>query len=134
MTRNPVSSDLLSKTASFALGSLFFVGWLSANGAPPQEPGEIYSKAFCAFNAYQYEEALRDLDAVDACATLPKDKAEALNLRGVILMRQYEYESAEVALEKAIEIQPDFSNATFNLAEISGELRHRGRDAAASPV
>jgi Flp pilus assembly protein TadD len=118
LTRNPVSSDLLSKTASFALGSLLLVGWLSANGAPAQEVGEIYGKAFGEFNAHQYEEALQDLETVDARATLPKDKAEALNLRGVILMRQCEYESAELVLARAIEIQPNFWNATFNLAEI----------------
>ena len=131
MTRNPISSDLLSKTARFALGSLFFAGWLSANGASPEEPGEIYGKAFRAFNADQYEEALRDLDAVDAGATRDGDKAEALNLRGVILTRQYQYESAEAALQKAIEIQPHFWNAIFNLAEIPflkrdwPEARHR---------
>jgi tetratricopeptide (TPR) repeat protein len=118
LTRNPVSSDLLSKTASFALGSFILVGWLSANGAQPQEVGEIYGKAFGEFDADRYEEALQDLDTVDARATLPKDKAEALNLRGVILMRQCEYESAELVLERAIEIQPNFWNATFNLAEI----------------
>jgi len=118
LIRNLFSSDLLSKTASVAVGSLLFVGWLPANGAPPQEIGAIYAQAFREFNAHQYEEALKDLDAVDARATLPMDKAEALNLRGVVLMRQCEYESAEVVLQRAIEIQPNFWNAIFNLAEI----------------
>ena len=113
----------------------------------------IYAKAFCEFKADHYDEALKDLDAVDARATLPMDKAEALNLRGVVLMRQCEYESAEVVLQRAIEIQPSFWNATFNLAEIpflkrdwpearrrfeamiaGSPRRDRGRDAAASPI
>src|SRR3977135_997011 len=44
--------------------------------------------------------------------------ATSQNLRGVILMRQAQYDQAEVALQKALATDPKFWNARFNLAEI----------------
>ena len=75
----------------------------------------MYDKAFREFNAHNYSQALKELDAIDARQS---DLAESQNLRGVILMRQAEYDQAEVALEKALATDPKFWNARFNLAEI----------------
>jgi tetratricopeptide (TPR) repeat protein len=75
----------------------------------------MYDKAFREFNAANYVEAVKELDAIDA---RQPDLAESQNLRGVILMRRAEYDQAEAALQKALAIDPKFWNARFNLAEI----------------
>lgn len=75
----------------------------------------MYDKAFREFNAASYPQALKELDAIDA---RQPDLAESQNLRGVILMRQAEYDQAEAALQKALATDPKFWNARFNLAEI----------------
>jgi len=75
----------------------------------------MYDKAFREFNASNYPQALKELDAIDA---RQPDLAESHNLRGVILMRQAEYDQAEAALQKALATDPKFWNARFNLAEI----------------
>ena len=75
----------------------------------------MYDKAFREFNINNYPQALKELDAIDA---RQPDLAESQNLRGVILMRQADYDQAEVALQKALATDPKFWNARFNLAEI----------------
>src|SRR5205814_4233339 len=62
-----------------------------------------------------FSEALKRLDEIDA---RQPDVAESHNLRGVILMRQANYDQAEAALQEAVRIDPKFWNARFNLAEI----------------
>ncbi|MBA3777491.1 MAG: tetratricopeptide repeat protein, partial [Betaproteobacteria bacterium] len=108
----------VKKAARLASSFLFFPGCLAATDTPPAEIVAIYDKAFREFNAKCYEKALKELDTFDALATRPEDKAESLNLRGVVLSRQREYDGAEVALRKAIAIEPEFWNARFNLAQI----------------
>ncbi|MEY2518924.1 MAG: hypothetical protein QOF24_683 [Verrucomicrobiota bacterium] len=86
------------------------------NVAPTKaELESMYDKAFREFNASNYAQALKDLDAIDA---RQPDLAESQNLRGVILMRQAQYDPAEAALQKALATDPKFWNARFNLAEI----------------
>lgn len=75
----------------------------------------MYDKAFREFNASNYAQALKELDGIDA---RQPDLAESQNLRGVILMRQAQYDQAEAALQKALATDPKFWNARFNLAEI----------------
>lgn len=75
----------------------------------------MYDKAFREFDANNYAQALKDLDAIDA---RQPELAESQNLRGVILMRQQDYQNAETALRKALAADPKFWNARFNLAEI----------------
>ena len=95
---------------------LVFSSFAATNVAPTKAELEaMYDKAFREFNAANYEQALKDLDAIDA---RQPDLAESQNLRGVILMRQANYEQAEVALQKALAADPKFWNARFNLAEI----------------
>jgi len=76
----------------------------------------MYDKAFRAFDAANYNDALTALDAIDA---RQPDLAESLNLRGVVYMRQGKYDRAEATLRKALSIEPKFWNAGFNLAEIA---------------
>ncbi len=100
------------------MSCFLIAGRVWGDDVPQQGVGELYEQAFREFNAHHYAETLHQLDAIDACATLPREKAEALNLRAVVLMRQYEYEAAEMVLRRAIEFQPQVANAIFNLAEI----------------
>ena len=95
---------------------LVLSSFAATNVAPTKaELESMYDKAFREFNANNYPQALKELDAIDA---RQPDLAESQNLRGVILMRQADYDQAEVALQKALATDPKFWNARFNLAEI----------------
>ena len=95
---------------------LFFSSFAATNVAPTKAELEaMYDKAFREFNANNYTQALKELDAIDA---RQPDLAESQNLRGVILMRQANYDQAEASLQKALATDPKFWNARFNLAEI----------------
>jgi Flp pilus assembly protein TadD len=95
---------------------LVLSSFAATNVAPTKaELESMYDKAFREFNAANYPQALKELDAIDA---RQPDLAESQNLRGVILMRQSEYDQAEAALQKALATDPKFWNARFNLAEI----------------
>jgi tetratricopeptide (TPR) repeat protein len=98
------------------------LGWFAANSfaadnvAPTRaELEEMYNAAYKAFDSKKFSEALKQLDAIDA---RQPDLAASKNLRGVILMRQGNYDQAEAALQEAARIDPKFWNAGFNLAEI----------------
>jgi tetratricopeptide (TPR) repeat protein len=108
---------------------LVFSSLAATNVAPSRsELEEMYNKAFRDFEANNFPDALKELDAIDA---RQPDLAESQNLRGVILMRQGIYDKAEAALQEAVRIDPKFWNARFNLAEIPflerdwTEARHR---------
>jgi predicted Zn-dependent protease len=99
-----------------AIAILVFSSVAANNVAPSKSELEsMYDKAFRAFDANNFPEALKELDAIDA---RQPDLAESQNLRGVIFMRQGIYDKAEAALYRAIELDPKFWNARFNLAEI----------------
>jgi tetratricopeptide (TPR) repeat protein len=88
----------------------------ATNVAPTKAELEaMYNRAFREFSAANYDQALKELDAIDA---RQPDLAESQNLRGVIQMRQAQYDQAEAALQKALATDPKFWNARFNLAEI----------------
>src|SRR5438477_8335488 len=95
---------------------LVLSSFAATNVAPTKaELESMYDKAFREFNANNFPQALKELDAIDA---RQPDLAESQNLRGVSLMRQAQYDQAEVALQKALATDPKFWNARFNLAEI----------------
>jgi Flp pilus assembly protein TadD len=95
---------------------LVLSSFAATNVAPTKaELESMYDKAFREFNANNFPQALKELDAIDA---RQPDLAESQNLRGVVLMRQADYDQAEVALQKALATDPKFWNARFNLAEI----------------
>src|SRR6266576_2869458 len=99
-----------------AIAALAF-GTIAANNVAPTnaELETMYDKAFRAFDAANYVQALKELDAIDA---RKPDLAASQNLRGVIYMRQGLYDKAEAALLEAGRLDPKFWNARFNLAEI----------------
>src|SRR6516225_6899473 len=99
-----------------AITALGLTSFAADNVAPTKaELEDMYNTAYRAFDAGKFPEALKQLDAIDA---RQPDLAAAKNLRGVILMRQGNYDQAEAALTEAARIDPKFWNARFNLAEI----------------
>ena len=99
-----------------AIAALGLTSFAADNVAPTKaELEDMYNTAYRAFDAGKFPEALKQLDAIDA---RQPDLAASKNLRGVILMRQGNYEQAEAALTEAAKIDPKFWNARFNLAEI----------------
>src|SRR3954463_1241797 len=99
-----------------AIAALGLTSFAADNVAPTKaELEEMYNTAYRAFDAGKFPEALKQLDAIDA---RQPDLAASKNLRGVILMRQGNYEQAEAALTEAARIDPKFWNARFNMAEI----------------
>ena len=105
------------KILKFAAVSLLVFGTIAANDVAPSnsELEAMYDKAYRAFDAAKYTEALKQLDAIDA---RKPDLAASQNLRGVVYMRQGLYDKAEAALSEARGLDPKFWNARFNLAEI----------------
>src|SRR5213595_3342540 len=104
---------ILKITAVVALALSSFA---AENVAPTKtELEDMYNKAFHEFDANNFPQALKELDAIDA---RQPDLAASQNLRGVVLMRQGIYDKAEAALLEANRIDPKFWNARFNLAEI----------------
>src|SRR5437588_1800431 len=101
----------------FATITVLVFSSFAANNVAPTKAGlrSLYDKGFREFNAANYPEALKQLDAIDARQS---ELEESQNLRGVILMRQANYDQAEAALQKALAADPKFWNARFNLAEI----------------
>jgi tetratricopeptide (TPR) repeat protein len=106
----------MTAVAALALGS-FAANLFAADNvaATRAELEEMYNAAYKAFDSNKFSEALKQLDAIDA---RQPDLAASKNLRGVILMRQGNYDQAETALQDAARIDPKFWNAHFNLAEI----------------
>src|SRR5437868_11405184 len=105
------------KIRKIAAVAVLVLGSLAADNVAPSkaELEAMYDKAFRAFDANNFPEALKELDAIDA---RQPDLAESQNLRGVIMMRQGIYDKAEGALREALRIDSKFWNARFNLAEI----------------
>ncbi|HEX4653327.1 MAG TPA: tetratricopeptide repeat protein [Candidatus Udaeobacter sp.] len=106
----------MAALTALVIGLLATTSFAADNVAPTKaELEEMYNAAYRAFDTNNFPEALKQLDAIDA---RQPDLAAAKNLRGVILMRQGDYDKAESALQEASRIDPKFWNARFNLAEI----------------
>src|SRR6266566_2509987 len=106
----------MAAVAALVVGSFAANLFAADNVAPTKaELEEMYNAAYKAFDSNKFPEALKQLDAIDA---RQPDLAASKNLRGVILMRQGNYDQAETALQDAARIDPKFWNARFNLAEI----------------
>src|SRR6516162_169532 len=106
------------KFGTFAAIAVLVLGSLAADNVAPSkaELDAMYNNAMRAYNANNFPEALKQLDAIDA---RQPDLAGSQNLRGVIMMHQGIYDKAEAALNEALRINPKFRNARFNLAEIA---------------
>ena len=129
---------MVTKAGESAAIFFLVLSSFAANVVAPttSELEDMYSAAAQELDAGHYREALKKLDAIDA---RQPDMAAAQNLRGVAWMRLAEYRKAETALRKAREIDPDFWEARFNLAEVPfltqdwTEARRRFTALAAEP-
>jgi tetratricopeptide (TPR) repeat protein len=74
----------------------------------------MYQQANAAYQAGDYAGAYRLLDAAEK---LKPDQADGWNLRGVILLKQKEFDKAEAAFTRSVEIDPNLWAAQFNQAE-----------------
>lgn len=94
------------------------LGCVAADIVAPtkSELAALYRKATTEAAAHHYAAALDTLAILDA---RQPDLAMVENLRGVIYLRQGEEARATKALERALEIDPQFWAARFNLADIS---------------
>lgn len=127
------------KIRKFVAITVLVLSSFAANNVAPSkaELEAMYDKAFREFDANNFAEALKNLDAIDA---RQPDLAESQNLRGVILMREGIFDKAEAALHEALRIDSKFWNARFNLAEIPflqknwAEARKRFEELLASNV
>ena len=129
---------MVTKAGESAAIFFLVLSSFAANVVAPttSELEDMYSAAAQELDAGHYRESLKKLDAIDA---RQPDMAAAQNLRGVAWMRLAEYGKAETALRKAREIDPDFWEARFNLAEVPfltqdwTEARRRFTALAAEP-
>src|SRR5438093_7138157 len=82
------------KILQFAAIPLLVFGTIAANDVAPSnsELEAMYDKAYRAFDAANYVQALKELDAIDA---RKPDLAASQNLRGVVYMRQGLYDKAQ---------------------------------------
>ena len=74
-----------------------------------------YDHAISAYKAGSYDQPLASLDELEGSNLKPPVRAEVRNLRAIILIREYYYETAQKTLEQALEFAPSPSNAKFNL-------------------
>jgi len=107
---------LVAKALGFSLLALCIVP--SALCAD-EEVIAAYDQAMSDYKAANYEQALKDLDQLETFDLEPSVRAESLNLRAVILMRQANYQAAESTLRSALELVPFLANAKFNLGQVS---------------
>ncbi len=98
--------------------SLLILGCVATNALQPARSETLYDQAMAEFRSGNYQQALADLENIDGLTAAAEVKAELFNLRGVILMRQCEYEGAEIVLRRGLDLNPRLWNADFNLAEI----------------
>ena len=107
---------LLAKAVTLSMFVLLSVRFAHAAEAKIEA---TYDQAISAYNAGSYDQALKYLDSLEALDLKPSTRAEARNLRAIILMRECDYDAAEVTLHQSLELAPSLSNAKFNLGEIS---------------
>src|ERR1700680_3294161 len=91
------------KMRKFTAITVLVLSSFAANNVAPSkaELEAMYDKAFREFDANDFPEALKQLDAIDA---RQPDLAESQNLRGVIFMREGIHDKAEAALHEALRI------------------------------
>ncbi|MBS0661142.1 MAG: tetratricopeptide repeat protein [Verrucomicrobia bacterium] len=71
-----------------------------------------------AFASYESGNSALALEQLDQAEKLKPNVADAWNLRGAILLRQNDYNRAEAAFKRAVNLDPDLWAAKFNVAEI----------------
>lgn len=102
-------------TSAFLAALLAAAASLSAQDAPSSPPKEI-DKAVHVFNEKKYDEALKIL--LEADKANPNDPF-VLNFIGAVYSKKKDYPAALSWFQKALDTNPDFFPARFNVGEIS---------------
>jgi TonB family protein len=93
-----------------------------SEGSPPETTPDPHVAARLKFQAAQQAFQRHDLTTarklIDEADAEDPNQPSILNLRGQILAEQKEYDLAEAAFRKAIEIDPNFYEAKKNLADM----------------
>lgn len=102
-----------------------------ADAIQPNQPNSInlrsqifkhyYEAAYVAYLKSDYPSAVAQLDQADA---VQPNQPDASNLRGLVSSRQHNYDQAEAMFKKAIQVDPTFWAAKFNLAELPFNYRN----------
>ena len=87
----------------------------------PSSAQKMYDKAYRAFQKGAFEEADKQLQAA---LQIDSEYADALTLRGLVLLAKPEASEAQQLLEQAIHVDPDESTAYIALAAL---YNHQGR-------
>lgn len=74
----------------------------------------LYQEAFAAFQAGDYSKTLK---AMDQAERLKPDQPDGWNLRGMVCLKQKDYEKARTAFARAVALDPALWAAQFNLVE-----------------
>lgn len=104
-----------------ALAALIFHASAGARPAPVgvAKPS-FYQRALKSYQSGDYSSALEQLDRASARGSAdPKTRADLLNLRGAIYLRQARIEKAKAKFAEAAALNPALWDARFNLAEIA---------------
>ena len=92
---------------------------------PPTEAfNQKYEAAFVAFSKRDYSTALQLLREAD---TIQPGQADPANLRGLIYARQRQFDQAEIEFKRAVQLDPTFWAAKFNLADLPFTYRNYGQ-------
>jgi tetratricopeptide (TPR) repeat protein len=102
-----------------------------ADALQPNQPSAIslrgqifkhyYEAAYVAYLKAEYTGAMGQLDLADG---VQPNQPDASNLRGLVFSRQHDYDKAEDMFKKAIQTDPTFWAAKFNLAELPFNYRN----------
>jgi tetratricopeptide (TPR) repeat protein len=102
-----------------------------ADAIQPNQPSAIslrgqifkhyYEAAYVDYLKADYPGAMAQLDEADI---VQLNQPDASNLRGLVYSRQHNYEQAEGMFKKAIQTDPTFWAAKFNLAELPFNYRN----------
>jgi TonB family protein len=95
----------------------------SSPSARPDQRDYALSKSIQAKQAFQQHDLTVARELIDQADAADPNQPAILNLRGEILTEQKEYELAEAAFRKAIEIDPNFYDAKNNLANLLSKKR-----------
>lgn len=81
----------------------------------PPELGRKFQEAAMAYERNEMDVALKLADEADA---IQKDHPAIVNLRGAVALDRGDFKAAEEGFRKALEIEPAFFPAKFNIIEV----------------
>ncbi len=94
------------------------LAFAATNNQTPEPAPSPYAQALASFQRRSYDRALGQLERLPDSLSAGQ-RADALNLRGAIYLRQGRYEEARQAFAEAARVDPGLWAAKYNEAEVS---------------